>query len=79
MKEIVIRIIIEKEHEEKTIPINQAPIQYNEIPIKRIYYNKTDPQYHRRPIKKALKSSKLYKIVKQEPLLDFHWEYSMNF
>ena len=72
MQEIVIRLIIEKGEDLKTIPINQPPIQYNPINIKRTYLKKTDPQYHRKPIKKALKTSIFDKIVKQEPLLDFH-------
>ena len=64
-------IEIEKGEEIKTAPINQLPIQYNEIDIKRKYYKKGDPEYHRKPItKKALKFSKSDKTVKQEPLLD---------
>ena len=65
-----IRIIIEKGELLKTAPIEEHPIQYNPIKIKRIYYKKTDPQYHRKPIKRALKSLKSDTIVKQEPLLD---------
>lgn len=75
MQEIIIRIQLEKGEDLKTIPTNQHPIQYNAFNIKRIYYKKTDPQYHRKPIKKALKSSISDMIVRQEPLLDFHWEY----
>lgn len=75
MQEIIIRIVIEKGEELKTAPINQLPIQYNPIDIKRKYYKKTDKEYHRKPIiKRALKTSKSGKIVKQEPLLDFHLE-----
>lgn len=66
-----IRIIIEKGELIKTAPIEEHPIQYNPINIKRKYYKKTDPQYHRKPTtKRALKFSKSDKIVKQEPLLD---------
>lgn len=75
MKEIIIRLIIEKDYQIKTAPINDNPIQYKEIDIKRKYYKKTDPQYHRKPIKRASKFLKFDKIVKQEPLLDFHLEY----
>lgn len=75
MQEIIIRLIIEKGEEVKTAPINQLPIQYNPIDIKRKYYKKTDKEYKRKPIKRALKISKSDKIVKQEPLLDFHLEY----
>lgn len=67
-----IEIIIEKEYIEKTIPSLNTPIQYNQIDIKRKYYKKSDPQYHKKstkPISKFLKSDK---IVKQEPLLEFH-------
>lgn len=66
------KIIIEKEYNEKTIPSQYTPIQYNQIDIKRKYYKKTDPEYHRKPLKKSLKISKSDKIVKQEPLLEFH-------
>ena len=72
MQEIIIRLIIEKGEEVMTAPINQLPIQYNPIDITRKYYKKTDKEYHRKPIKRALKISKSDKIVKQEPLLDFH-------
>lgn len=66
-----IEIIIEKGVNIKTIPLNQHPIQYNNIDIKRKYYKKWDPEYHRKPLTKTiLKSSKSDKIVKQEPLLD---------
>ena len=78
MKPIIIniewyKIIIEKEIIQKTAPDIQPPIQYNEINIKRKYYKKTDPEYHRRstkPISKFLKSDK---TVKQEPLLDLYY------
>lgn len=43
----------EKGNKEKTIPNLNTPIQYNPIKIKRIYLKKTDPGYHRKPIKKA--------------------------
>jgi len=75
-----IRIIIEKGEEIKTIPVIQHPIQYNPINIKRKYYKKSDPEYHRKPVKGSvykpkqfLKTLKSDKIVKQEPLLDFHY------
>lgn len=79
MNEIIIRIILEKGGEFKIVPETQHPIQYNPIDIKRKYYKKTDKEYHRRPIKRVLKTSKFDKVVKQEPLLDFHWEYSIQF
>ncbi len=60
----------EKGNKEKTIPNLDTPIQYNPINIKRIYLKKTDPGYHRKPIKKVSKISKFDRIVKQEPLLD---------
>lgn len=66
--------------QEKTVELNtihkvKPSIQYNPINIKRIYYKKSDPQYHRKtykplcikPISKTLISDM---IVKQEPLLD---------
>lgn len=62
--------ITEKEWKYKTIPDNNTPIQYNLIDIKRKYYKKTDPEYHRKPIMKASNFLKFDKIVKQEPLLD---------
>ena len=65
-----IEIIIEKEYDNMTIPNIHTPIQYNPINIKRKYYKKWEPEYHRKqtkPISKFLKSDK---IVKQEPLLD---------
>ena len=66
-----IKIIIEKGEPLKTAPIEEHPIQYNLIDIKRKYYKKTDPQYHRKPTtKRALMFSKSDKTVKQEPLLD---------
>jgi len=75
-----IRIIIEKGEEIKTIPEIQHPIQYNPINIKRKYYKKSDPEYHRKQVKGSvyktktiLKTLKSDKIVKQEPLLDFHY------
>lgn len=64
------KIIIEKEYNEKTIPSQYTPIQYNQIEIKRKYYKKTDPEYQRKPMK-SLKTLKSDKIVKQEPLLEF--------
>ena len=65
-----IRIIIEKGELLKTAPIEEHPIQYNAINIKRKYYHKWDINYRRKPSKKALKSLKSDTIVKQEPLLD---------
>lgn len=65
-----IEIIIEKEYQDKTVPNSDTPIQYNQIDIKRKYYKKGDPEYHRKPTKKALMSLKSDKTVKQEPLLD---------
>lgn len=66
----------EKGINEKTIPNHNTPFQYNPINIKRKYYKKNDPQYKRRPlqktIKKVLEISKFDRIVKQEPLLEFH-------
>lgn len=71
--QIIINIeLTEKGVELKTAPIIKHPIQYNPINIKRIYYKKTDPQYHRKPIKRALKTLRSDKTVIQEPLLDFH-------
>lgn len=68
-----IRIIIEKGEPLMTAPIEEHPIQYNLIDIKRKYYKKTDPQYHRKPTtKRALKSSISDKTVRQEPLLDLY-------
>lgn len=73
------KITIEKEEEIKTAPIIQPPIQYNKIDIKRKYYKKWDPEYHRkkvpgtiykRNIKTISKSLEFDKTVKQEPLLD---------
>ena len=69
-------IIIEKGEEIKTAPKVQHPIQYNEINLKRRYYKKGDPEYHKRqtrPLYKPTQVSKTLiqnKIVKQEPLLD---------
>lgn len=65
-----IKIIIEKEYSNKTAPNTNTPIQYNQINIKRKYYKKWDPEYHRKPIKTILKFLKSDKTVKQEPLLD---------
>lgn len=62
----------EKGLKEKTIPNLNTPIQYNPINIKRVYLKKTDPGYHRKPIKKVSKILKFDRIVKQEPLLEFH-------
>lgn len=72
MKIIINIELTEKGVELKTAPIIQHPIQYNPINIKRIYYKKTDPQYHRKPIKRASKTLRSDKTVIQEPLLDFH-------
>lgn len=66
------KIIIEKEYQYKTIPDTNTPIQYNPINIKRKYYKKWDPEYHRKPIKKASDFLRSDKIVKQEPLLDLY-------
>lgn len=63
--------IMKKGEENKTIPSKQPPIQYNEYSIKRKYYKKWDPEYHRKP-SPILKFSKFGKIVKQEPLLVIH-------
>lgn len=70
-------IEIEKGEEYKTVPNVQLPIQYNEINIKRKYYKKWDPEYHKRPTKPLCKipktiskTSEFHKTVKQEPLLD---------
>lgn len=62
--------INEKEWNYKTIPDNNTPIQYNPINIKRKYYKKTDPEYHRKPITKVSNFLKSDKIVKQVTLLD---------
>lgn len=60
----------------KTAPINNPPIQYNPINLKRKYYKKGDPEYHRKPIKSITKKALNFlisdKIVRQEPLLEFH-------
>lgn len=60
----------------KTAPINNPPIQYNPINLKRKYYKKGDPEYHRKPIKSKTKKALNFlisdKIVRQEPLLEFH-------
>lgn len=72
-----IKIIIEKSDIIKTIPEQHHPIQYNPIDIKRKYYKKWDPKYHRKPTKKRTKTIskflKFDKIVIQEPLLDLHY------
>lgn len=65
-----IEIIIEKDVNIMTAPIDQHPIQYNPINIKRKYYKKGDPEYHRTPTKPISKFLKSDKTVKQEPLLD---------
>lgn len=65
-----IEIIIEKEYSNKTVPNTNTPIQYNQIDIKRKYYKKWDPEYHRKPFKPISKFLKSDKTVKQEPLLD---------
>ena len=65
-----IEIIIEKEYKYKTAPNTNTPIQYNLIDIKRKYYKKWDPEYHRKPFKPISKFLKSDKTVKQEPLLD---------
>lgn len=62
----------EKETNQITFLNDKPPIQYKEFSIKRKYYRKWDPEYHRKPIKKVSKSSELNKIVRQVPLLDFH-------
>lgn len=72
-----IKIIIEKGEVNKDNPNNlQHQIQYHPLDIKRKYYKKGDPEYHRKPIKKTnclkTKSCWFDKIVKQEPLLDLH-------
>lgn len=68
-----IEILIEKGENYKTAPDNKLPIQYNMIDITRKYYKKGDPEYHRKTLtKKSLKTLKSDKVVKQEPLLDFH-------
>jgi len=65
------------------LPKSSTNILNNNIQIKRIYYKKGDPNYHRSPIgysKERIKNwttliskfSKFDKIVKQEPLPDFH-------
>ena len=73
-----IKIIIEKGEEIKTAPKSQHPIQYNPIDIKRKYYKKGDPEYHRKPLKRNTKliskSLRSDKTVIQEPLLDFHYQ-----
>lgn len=75
----------EKEKIQKTAPNVRSPIQYNKLDIKRKYYNKNDPEYHRNDIwfsiqrkqsgltKTTSKSLKFDKIVKQEPLLDLYY------
>lgn len=67
----------EKVEKIKTAPINNPPIQYNQLDIKRKYYKKWDPEYHRKPIQRTIfkKVSNFLisdKVVKQEPLLEFH-------
>ena len=62
----------EKGSQLKIVPETEIPIQYNPINIKRKYYKKTDKEYHRKPIKRVSKTSIFDKVVKQEPLLDFH-------
>lgn len=69
----------------KTIPELKPPIKYNNISIKRKYYNKWDPKYHRNKIgysitrqqlnitKTTSKILKSDRIVKQEPLLDLDY------
>lgn len=78
-------IEIEKGDDTKTVPKDQHLIQPNDYNIKRIYYTKHDPEYHRRPIGQSIqreysgqfktisKTSRSDKTVKQEPLLDFHY------
>ena len=69
-----ITIIIEKEYKEDT-PTLYTPIQYHEFNIKRIYKTwistKSKLKKYNKPIS-TLVSSQSDKIVKQEPLLDFH-------
>lgn len=78
-----LKIIIEKENDIKTIPINQTPIKYNNLDTKRKYYKKGDFLYSRNPIGQwkrrkqsgimtTSKTLKFDKIVKQEPLLVVH-------
>lgn len=64
--------INEKEFNVATVQQDQTPIQYNPISIKRKYYKKWDPEYHRKPTKPISKILRSDKTVKQEPLLDFH-------
>lgn len=75
-KWINITIILEKGYNEDT-PNQDTPIQYNEFSIKRVYkkWISTKPKgkkYMKRTIYSTLMSSQSDKLVKQEPLLDFH-------
>lgn len=74
-----IEIIIEKEYHDKTVPYSNTPIQYNPINIKRKYYTKNDPEYHRKSFKPISKSSQFNKTVIQEPLLDQDYLYPKKF
>ena len=67
-----VEIIIEKDVNIKTAPIDQHPIQYNPIDIKRKYYKKSDPEYHRKSTKTISKFLKSDKTVKQATLLDLY-------
>lgn len=74
--------IIEKEDDLNLRPeLNNLPIKYNPIDIKRKYYKKWEQGYNRNPIWQSKERqsinlisnfSKFDKTVKQEPLLDFH-------
>lgn len=76
------KIIIEKEDNLNLRPeLNNLPIKYNPIDIKRKYYKKWEQGYNRNPIWQSKERqrinlisnfSKFDKTVKQEPLLDFH-------
>lgn len=72
----IIKINKEKENDIATIQQNQTPIQYKDIDIKRKYYKKGEAWYKRIfkkiKIKTALNFSEFDKVVRQEPLLDFH-------
>lgn len=71
------KIEIKKDEKIKTVPVLNHPPKYNNISIKRIYYKKTDPEYHRKktfPITTKKASTFLIsgKTVKQAPLLDLY-------
>lgn len=78
-----LKIIIEKENDIKTIPVNQTPINDSKLNLKRKYYKKGEIWYKRNPIGQwkrrqelwittTSKTLKFDKIVKQEPLLVVH-------